>query len=115
MSVLKNTAFQIGVAAIGGLLFGLIVGEWATSLQFLGDIFIRLIQMAIVPLVMASVIFATGSMNGAGTGQVAFRTFKWILGFSAVSALVAWVLSVVIRPGEGLDFTPTADAAAGAA
>ena len=37
---------------------------WGTDLQFIGDMFIRLIQMSIVPLVMASVIVATGSMTG---------------------------------------------------
>lgn len=104
MKVLTNTAVQIGIAAIGGLAFGLIVGEWAANLKFIGDIFIRLIQMSIVPLVMASVIAATGSMTGAGTGRIAFRTFKWMLGFSAVAAVLAWVLSVLILPGAGMVF-----------
>jgi Na+/H+-dicarboxylate symporter len=104
MKVLANPAVQIGVAAIGGLAFGLIVGEWAANLKFIGDMFIRLIQMSIVPLVMASVIAATGSMTGAGTGRIAFRTFKWMLGFSAVAAVLAWVLSVLIQPGAGMSF-----------
>ncbi|MFD3593166.1 dicarboxylate/amino acid:cation symporter [Nocardia sp. NPDC058640] len=104
MRRLSNPALQIGIGAIGGLAFGLIVGEWAGNLKFLGDIFIRLIQMSIVPLVMASVIVATGSMAGAGTGKVAFRTFKWMLGFSFVAAVLAWGLSMVIRPGAGMVF-----------
>ena len=49
---LKHPAFQIGLAAILGIAFGLIVGEWAANLKFIGDLFIRLIQMAIVPLVI---------------------------------------------------------------
>ena len=104
MNVVRHSAFQIGFAAIAGLAFGLIVGEWAANLQFLGDMFIRLIQMSIVPLVMASVIVATGSMSGAGTGKIAFRTFKWMIGFSVVAAVLAWVLSSVIRPGDGMVF-----------
>ncbi|MEE4023793.1 dicarboxylate/amino acid:cation symporter [Gordonia sp. PKS22-38] len=101
---LTNPALQIGVGAIAGIVFGLIVGEWAANLEFIGDMFIRLIQMSIVPLVMASVIVATGSMTGAGTGRIAFRTFKWMLGFSLVAAVLAWVLCVLIQPGAGMVF-----------
>lgn len=111
MNTLKHPAAQIGIAAIAGIIFGLIAGEWAGNLKFIGDIFIRLIQMSIVPLVMASVIVATGSMTGAGMGRIAFRTFKWMIGFSVVSAIIAWLLSVAIQPGTGLEFTGEVDSA----
>ena len=110
MKILKNPALQIGSAAILGIVFGLIVGEWAANLKFIGDIFIRLIQMAIVPLVMSSVIVATGSMTGSGMGKMAFRTFKWMIGFSIVAAIIAWVISVIIQPGAGIDFSGGVDA-----
>lgn len=109
MKSLSHPAVQIGLAAIGGILFGLLVGEWAANLKFVGDMFIRLIQMAIVPLVMTSVIVATGSMTGTGTGRIAFRTFKWMLGFSFVAAVLAWALSVLIRPGAGIVFGEAVD------
>lgn len=111
MKHLKNPAVQIGAAAILGIVVGLVAGEWATNLQFVGDIFIRLIQMAIVPLVMTSVIVATGSMSGAGTGRIAARTFAWMLGFSAVAAVLAWLLAGVIRPGDGMTFSGELDPA----
>lgn len=109
MKTLSHPALQIGVAAVAGLAFGLIAGEWAANLKFVGDTFIRLIQMSIVPLVMASVIVATGSMTGAGTGRIAFRTFKWMFGFSIVAAILAWVLSVLIRPGSAIEFSGEVD------
>lgn len=109
MKALRHPALQIGIAAIAGIIFGLIVGEWAANLKFLGDMFIRLIQMSIVPLVMASVIVATGSMTGTGTGRIAARTFGWMIGFSVVAALLAWMLSVLIRPGAGMVFTEELD------
>ena len=108
--ILTHPAMQIGVAAIGGILFGLAVGDWAANLKFVGDMFIRLIQMSIVPLVMASVIVATGSMTGTGTGKIAARTFGWMLGFSVIAALLAWGLSALIRPGAGIEFTGPVDA-----
>ncbi|WP_066904054.1 dicarboxylate/amino acid:cation symporter [Millisia brevis] len=109
MKALRHPALQIGMAAILGILFGLVAGEWAANLKFIGDIFIRLIQMSIVPLVVSSVIVATGSMSGTGTGRIAARTFGWILGFSAVSAVVAFVLASLIRPGAGMTYTGELD------
>lgn len=111
MKTLKSPAVQIAIAAVAGLVFGLIVGDWAANLKFVGDMFIRLIQMSIVPLVMASVIVATGSMSGTGTGRIAFRTFKWMLGFSLVAAVLAWALSLLIQPGTGMVFSGEVNAA----
>lgn len=105
MKTLKNLAVQIAIAAVAGIVFGLIAGEWAANLSFLGDLFINLIQMSIVPLVMTSVIVATGSMSGSGVGKIAFRTFKWMIGFSIVAAALAVALSVLIQPGRGLTFS----------
>ncbi|GMA32986.1 dicarboxylate/amino acid:cation symporter [Litorihabitans aurantiacus] len=109
MKHLKHPAAQIGLAAVAGVVAGLILGDWAGNLRFVGDLFIRLIQMSIVPLVMASVIVATGSMAGAGTGRLASRTFGWILGFSVVSAVVAWGLGTLLRPGDGITFSEPVD------
>ncbi|GAA1380543.1 dicarboxylate/amino acid:cation symporter [Pseudonocardia kongjuensis] len=102
LSALRHPAAQIAVAAVAGIAFGIVAGEWAGNLKVFGDAFIRLVQMAIVPLVMTSVITATGSMSGAGTGRVAARTFGWMLGLSAVSAVVAVVLGLLLRPGAGM-------------
>ncbi|WP_123024878.1 dicarboxylate/amino acid:cation symporter [Mycolicibacterium stellerae] len=109
MKKLAHPALQIGIAAIGGIVFGLLVGDWAANLKFIGDLFIRLIQMSIVPLVMSSVIVATGSMSGTGTGKIAFRTFKWMIGFSFVAAVTAWALSILIQPGAGMVYTQELD------
>ncbi|HMQ37741.1 MAG TPA: dicarboxylate/amino acid:cation symporter [Micropruina sp.] len=109
MKILKHPAAQIGLAAVAGIVFGLIVGEWASNVKFVGDLFIRLIQMSIVPLVMTSVIVATGSMSGSGMGRMAFRTFKWMIGFSIVAAVIAWVLGATIQPGAGITFSGGVD------
>ncbi|MEX0153219.1 dicarboxylate/amino acid:cation symporter [Microbacterium sp. LMI1-1-1.1] len=108
---LRHPATLIALAAVLGVVFGLVAGEWAGNLKFIGDLFIRLIQMAIVPLVMASVIVATGSMTGTGMGRLAGRTFSWMIGFSIVAALVGWGLAALFQPGVGIDYSGPVDAA----
>ena len=53
---------QILIATAGGIVFGALVGEWASNLKFIGDIFIRLIQMSVVLLVMSAVASAMDKM-----------------------------------------------------
>lgn len=109
MTFWKHPAVLIAAGAIAGAAVGLIVGEPAGELKVFGDVFIRLVQMAIVPLVMASVVVGTGSLAGAGTGRLAARTVGWMLGFSLISALLAWVLAATLRPGAGIDLSGVAD------
>ncbi|MER7560446.1 dicarboxylate/amino acid:cation symporter [Nocardioides sp. NPDC126508] len=111
MKVLKSPAVLILVGAIAGIVFGLVVGEWAANLKFVGDIFIRLIQMSIVPLVASSVIVATGAMTGAGAGRMAGATFGWMLGFAVVAAFVGWGLAELIQPGSGMHYDGALDPA----
>lgn len=109
--ILRHPASFIALAAVLGIAFGLLTGEWAANLKFVGDLFIRLIQMAIVPLVMASVIVATGSMTGSGMGRMAGRTFAWMIGFSIVAAVIGWALATLLQPGAGIDYSGAVDPA----
>jgi Na+/H+-dicarboxylate symporter len=108
---LRSPAVQILIAALAGVAFGLIAGEWAGNLKFVGDLFIRLIQMSIVPLVLALVIVATGAMTGKGAGRLAASTFGWMIGFALVSAVLAWGLATLFQPGVGMVFEGELDPA----
>lgn len=109
MRYLKNMTVQILIACVAGILFGLAVGPWAANIKFIGEIFLQLIQMSMVPLVMCSVIAATGSMTGRGAGKLAARTFSWDLGLAIAAAVCGWILAEVLRPGAGMVFHGTLD------
>ncbi len=117
----QSTTIQIVIATIAGVVFGSLVGEWSSNLKFIGDIFIRLIQMSVVVLVMTSVISAIGDMgrdkSESGIGfKMGLNTFKWILVFTGISAALGYFLSVIIQPGIGMSaaeaFQVDADTAA---
>ncbi len=59
--MIKNLSLKILIAIVLGSIFGLILGPKASSVKILGDIFIRLLKMIIVPLILASMI--TGVMS----------------------------------------------------
>ena len=95
---------QILIATAGGIVFGSLVGEWASNLKFIGDIFIRLIQMSVVLLVMSAVASAVGGGDG-------FHTFKWIIIFTVISAGLGVALSMLLQPGIGVEIASAADVA----
>lgn len=94
---------QILIATVAGIIFGSIVGPWAGNLKFIGDIFIRLIQMSVVLLVMSSVANAVGGGDGQDIGKMGFHTFKWIIIFTIIAASLGTLLSVLIEPGIGIE------------
>ena len=102
---------QILIATVGGIVFGAVVGPWASNLKFIGDIFIRLIQMSVVLLVMSAVAAAVGSGDGQDVGKMGFHTFKWIIGFTVISAGFGVVLSMLLKPGIGIEIASAEEVA----
>lgn len=103
---------QIIIATVAGILFGTLVGEWAGNLKFIGDIFIRLIQMSVVLLVMTSVVSAIGEMARESESEslglkVGINTFGWIIFTSVFAAGLGFLLAYWVRPGEGMQVTET--------
>ena len=92
-------------------MFGSLVGEWASNLKFVGDIFIRLIQMSVVLLVMSAVASAVGGGDGQDVGKMGFHTFKWIIIFTVISAGLGVALSMLLQPGIGVEIASAADVA----
>lgn len=94
---------QIIVATVAALVIGSIVGESIKNIEFIGHIWLRLIQMSIILLVMTSVAGAIGNIEGAGAGKMSFHTFKYIIIFTILSSIIGLVLGLVIKPGLGID------------
>lgn len=93
---------QIIIASLLGLIIGAIVGPTMEKIQFIGNIWLRLIQMSIVALVMTSVANAIGNIEGTGAGKMSFHTFKYIIIFTLCSAFLGLALSYIFKPGLGI-------------
>lgn len=101
---MKGISFttQLIVASVGALVIGSIVGPWMKNIEFIGTIWLRLIQMSIIALVMTSVAGAIGNIEGTGAGKMSFHTFKYIIMFTLTSALIGLGLAFVFQPGVGI-------------
>ena len=79
------------------------VVEWAPDrIGWIGDLFMRLLRMIIVPLVLTSIISGVASVGG---GRAIGRLFSKTLGYYALSSLLAATVGLLmvnlIRPGDG--------------
>ena len=64
--------------------------------------------MSVVLLVMTSVAAAVGNVDAKGAGKIGFHTFKWIILFTFVSAVIGVGIGTVIKPGADIVVEATA-------
>ena len=77
-----------------------------TYLQPLGDLFIRLIRMVVVPLVIATIIAgAAGISDTSKLGRVATKVLIVYAITTAISVTIGLLFAGAIQPGMGLDLS----------
>jgi len=91
----------IGLAA--GIFAGLFFGDMAAVLQPMADVYIRLMQMTVLPYLITSLVVAFGSLDADEAKRLALR--------GGMILLVVWVVTLVVLYGMPLTF-PEFDSAA---
>lgn len=105
---------KIFIALFAGIIFGYIlnfmggtdhpiIGAYIIPfLQFLGDMFIRLIRMIVVPLVFFTIMDAALSLGDVKKLQsIGLKTVGWFLATGFISAMIGLVVVNIIQPGKG--------------
>jgi DAACS family dicarboxylate/amino acid:cation (Na+ or H+) symporter len=70
----------------------------------IGQLFLRLILMVVIPLVLSSLIVGVAGIGDVRRlGRVGLKTFVYTIVLSGVSVLIGLTLSNTIRPGERID------------
>jgi Na+/H+-dicarboxylate symporter len=97
---------KILIGLIAGIPVGLILGPRAEFIKPLGDLFIRLIRMIVVPLVFSSLLVGTASLgNIKKLGRIGAKTIAYYLCTTAIAITIGLVIANTVRPGAGLDET----------
>ncbi len=95
---------QIIIAIILGVAAGLLLKENAGHLKFLGDLFIRLLKLIIIPLIMASMVAGIVSLGDIrNLGRIGLKTFIYYMVTTTLSVAVGLLLVNLINPGGGVD------------
>jgi len=110
---MKLSKLQLHTKILLGLLFGVILGLLAGRLGFadfvgtyvkpLGSVFIKLISMVVVPLVFASLLVGTASLNDVRKlGRIGGKTLAYYLCTTAIAVTIGLLLANALKPGVGL-------------
>lgn len=94
---------QILLGVVLGVIAGLVAGPSIAVVKPLGDAFIKLITMIVVPLVFASILVGVASLGDlAKLGRIGIKTVTYYLATFAVAITIGLVLANVVRPGSRL-------------
>lgn len=90
------------IASVLGVIAGLVFGPAMGNIKFLGDIFLRLMQMSVVFLVMGAIIEAVGGLDIKDIGKLGGKTIFLFVASTVFAAFVGLALAIIIKPGVGV-------------
>lgn len=107
---------QILIALVLGVVFGYIFPHYGVALKPIGDMFIRMIKMIVVPLIFSSLIMGiAGTGDFKKLGRLGIKALIWFEAATTVALFVGLLVVNVFQPGVGVAATVSDASAATAA
>ncbi|ELZ98836.1 glutamate/aspartate transport protein [Haloferax mucosum ATCC BAA-1512] len=101
-----SIVYRIGLAFVLGSILGLVVGQPATALKPIGDLFVRLLKMLIVPIVVFTLLMGVRQLSPSSLGRVGVQVVALYAFTSALAVAVGLGVSNLVSPGSrGLSLT----------
>jgi aerobic C4-dicarboxylate transport protein len=110
MGVLRSLR-QLWVQVLIGTILGALVGwlwpEFGAALKPLGDAFIKLVKMAIAPVIFCTVAAGIARMSDLKAfGRLGLRTLVYFEVVSTFALVIGLVVGTVLHPGAGFNIDP---------
>lgn len=103
IALFAGIAFGYVLNFMGGVENEIINGYVLPFFQFIGDLFIKLIKMIVVPLVFFCIIDAALSLGDIKKlRSIGVKTIIWFLATGGISATIGLILANIVKPGRGL-------------
>jgi Na+/H+-dicarboxylate symporter len=92
--------------AVSGGILGAIAPDVAQHVEIIGELWIRMLRMLVVPLIVASIIQGVGSLGDIRRlGRLGGVTVTYYLVTSGMAIVLGMALVNLIQPGVGADIT----------
>ena len=95
ISHFSSTKYIIGSLLLG-IAFGLLIGEQAGKLQFLGDAYIGLLQMTVLPYIMFALIANIGKLSAFEAKLLTRQGLFVLSGLWLIGSLSVWVIAMAL-------------------
>lgn len=104
--------YRIGTAFVLGSILGLLFGDAMLSIKFLGDIFIRLLKMVVIPIIFFTLIMGMRKLTPSKLGKIGVQTVFFYMLTTAIAIMIGLFVANMIDPGVGLTLSTDAEIAA---
>jgi Na+/H+-dicarboxylate symporter len=99
-----------------GAVVGIVAGERAQAVQPLGDLFIRLLMMAVIPLIFFNLLAGLTSLTDLkALGRLGGKIIVFYLTTTVVALTVGLTVANILKPGVGMQLTEQVDPSFGEA
>lgn len=96
--------WQILIALVLSVAYGYFLTPHVHYVAWMGDLFLRALQMIIAPLIFSSIVAGVLGLGSAqNLGRMSLKTFGYYLATSLVASVVGLLVVNVMRPGVGAD------------
>ena len=103
-----SLGLQLLLALILGVIFAVIWPQFADSYQFLGQAFIKLVNMVIIPLIFPIIVVAVASVIGKKSfGKILTKTLLYFFAVTTVITLLFVFSSYYLGFGQGVNIGQT--------
>jgi Na+/H+-dicarboxylate symporter/ABC-type amino acid transport substrate-binding protein len=103
-----NLSNRIITGLILGILVGIFFGESSLSIKWIGDVWIRLMQMTVLPYVVVSLIGGVGSLDAKLAKSLAIRGGLLLLIFWIISAVIIFAMPFAFPQWQDASFYSSA-------
>jgi proton glutamate symport protein len=96
--------WQILIALIIAVLYGLFLTDYAYLVTWMGDLFLRALKMIIIPLILTSIVSGVSSIGDAqNLGRLGLKTVTYYISTSLFAIVTGLIFVNLIQPGVGAD------------
>lgn len=107
---------QIFIGLILGVVFGYVFPNYGVAMKPVGDAFIRMIKMIVVPLIFSSLIMGiAGTGDFKKLGRLGVKSIIWFEIATTLALIVGLGVVNIFQPGVGVAMATGADAGTAAA
>lgn len=97
---------HILIGMVLGIALGILLGEKATVVKPVGDLFLKLLLMSAIPLVFFNLISGITSLSDIRIlGRIGIRTLIYYLVTTAIALILGLMVASWFRPGEGMQLS----------
>ncbi|MDF1544761.1 MAG: cation:dicarboxylase symporter family transporter [bacterium] len=103
---LKWIMFGSILGILAGFALGYALPEAMVAVGFIGGLFLNGLKVLIAPLIVTSIVVGITSLgSGAKVGRTTISAILYFAATTAIAVTIGLVLTLLIRPGAGVDMT----------